>query len=706
MNVKTTNILMLFSGLSILIAAFIIFLLYFTGDFYFKLNQEHIAIKFISFIITFFSGFCILQVFLSKFKYKKDNVTKEGIDLILSVVFTTMYFIFWNTNIAVDDAGFVIKHLENFSKGYFFSFNPEDGPIYGISGFWHNIIGGLFAYFHILSPINSLFVSNFLGATLVSYMLIKLIKAFLKPERYVYVLWAICLIASERYLIYLKQGLETPLHLGFILLSIYLFLKRDKHARWMWLIFVITIISKLDALVPLLGLSVIYLIEKRKYLFDVRNSKLKILKEILIYGILPITAWVAFTLIVFGSPLPQSFTAKMMIHKDTSSEFFPFIKPFIFGDYHFPINRWKLLVAGCILLFAIAIYLYRTHLKENKKKLLHLFLPLIFTILYILPYYRYNPYEKMGWYYVVPDFLVYFQFFLLIVYTIYKLEVNKIVRKLNILLLPGLLFFSLLLSSYSFIKIARPYSKDILKAETARIEVGKWINENSKKSDKLFTGFGNIAAYSKRYTIDYAGLNSRIVTELNNYDEIIKKTKPEWIVHPGVPYTRLKLDTVYFFSNYKLVNTNYNSIPVWRIYSKKNNATKEKLIDTNMILVDSNMINLTQVVQFRTLVANGKEIVIDLKDNQAEELNFGISKKDGGFILKAEVYDSSLNLQKEELWTIDGSEPANFINGYSQGIKLILPQIEGLTIKLFGLTSDGKNVRSIKLIEPILLGVK
>ena len=56
-----------------------------------------------------------------------------ALELVLSTGFAVVFFRLWPTNVITDDGGIALRYMDNFARGYFFSYNPSDGPVYGLS---------------------------------------------------------------------------------------------------------------------------------------------------------------------------------------------------------------------------------------------------------------------------------------------------------------------------------------------------------------------------------------------------------------------------------------------------------------------------------------------------------------------------------------------------------------------------------------------
>lgn len=60
-------------------------------------------------------------------------------DFILSLAITIIVFKL-SARYLFDDAGYVLRYVENFQHGYFYQFNASDSPVFGLSGFIYGLL--------------------------------------------------------------------------------------------------------------------------------------------------------------------------------------------------------------------------------------------------------------------------------------------------------------------------------------------------------------------------------------------------------------------------------------------------------------------------------------------------------------------------------------------------------------------------------------
>lgn len=120
------------------------------------------------------------------------------IELLASLAFAILFFVWWPTRLIADDGGIVLRYMDNFAKGYFYTYNPSDGPVFGVSSFTHGILAGFFAYTHLLSPLNSLFASNFIGLVLTAFLVLRLLSYYLAAARVIPFVWLAVLLTIRQ----------------------------------------------------------------------------------------------------------------------------------------------------------------------------------------------------------------------------------------------------------------------------------------------------------------------------------------------------------------------------------------------------------------------------------------------------------------------------------------------------------------------------
>ncbi|RME59074.1 hypothetical protein D6779_05125, partial [Candidatus Parcubacteria bacterium] len=317
-------------------------------------------------------------------------------------------------------------------------------------------------------------------------------------------------------------------------------------------------ISKLDALSIILTLSTLFLIShisRRNHLLSSRT----IVRDMALFGGIPALAWIAFAYFIFGSPIPQSFYAKMYYHRHASGGWFPFLRGFEHQLLLVQIFMLTCLFSGIFLLF------------RRKISYLCKYLPFgLAMAAYTGSYLYYNPDEQMTWYYVVPEYLMHLQILVLLLLLLRRWP-HSATR--NGLLLLGIYTVVFLPNTRREVKRCLLY---LNRAEVERREVGRWVHRHSDADDRLFTQHGYIAREAGRYAYDGSGLNSRITTEYRlDHSRMLIDLRPEWVVSHGLLPLRLQASL-----GYRLVKSFYNisgyGYPSWRVF-RRSPATPERI---------------------------------------------------------------------------------------------------------------------------------
>ena len=439
----------------------------------------------------------------------------------LSLAFAVWFRLTWPSEWIYDDGAIVLRYMDKFAQGGFYQYNLEDPPVFGISGFLHGILAGLLAKSHLLSPKNSLLFSNMVGVGLVSAATMLILRRCSSSGLTVLLAWILTLSAAHLFVTTAFQGLETPLHLGFVLLAFWTYL--DRRSRAMWFCFALAVISKLDAAPVVAVLGSLRLAE----LAAARSGRLIWLREIrnaMVWAGIPLAVWVGFTMWLFGSPMPQTVYAKVVYHGHTESRL-AFFREWVRIDDN--LNWMHVVVA---LSLPVLARFRRPVLGVTRVSTLALpFCVLALVVLYSI----YNPGERMPWYFVLPQFL------LLLSAVIAGLGLlARLTRRSSLVgLATAGVVFAVLVPGYldRSLKSARYVTTHILRSEPERAAVGAYVREHAAPGDRLCTGHGYTAREAGIYVIDYSGLNSPVVTDLKKQNKgIIGELKPEWSVRPGL----------------------------------------------------------------------------------------------------------------------------------------------------------------------------
>lgn len=610
----------------------------------------------------------------------------------------------WPASYIYDDAGIILKYMDNFAEGCFFCYNIEDGPVFGVSGFIHGLLGGTLSRLHVCSPDTSLFVSNFIGLFGICFLALMILYKFNKNPWILYPSWLFIMLASPHVIITVKQGLETPLHIAILLIAFFLFLSR--RTRLMCLFFTIAVISKLDAL-PIVGILALMYFAFMK----TKKERISYLRSLLIYGGIPGLLWIAFTYLVFDGPLPQSAYAKLYHHEHPTGEFFPFFMMWF--------RSMKVaFFAFCILIILSVIYYVR---KKQYEKLIDTTCFGAGALAYLGLYYYYNPVEKMSWYYAVFEILVMLQICVILLNASNHKSINirnlfktgkenenhtkpLILKKSSLVLgslfilvaMYGLLYFNI-------IKIIDGTVYYLNMVESERVAVGKWINKHSDPDDVLLTSHGHMARYSGLYAIDFSGLNSKIVTEYKrDFDKIVKNLEPDWITNSGIIKPELQKS-----ENYALQKSFYNIsgktwFPSFRIFKKipegemleVSHKIPQDMIQSNG---DVSLVNGYLSINASVVLIKGFGAILG-----SETILLGLVKKGVPVNLTFHYANDKKEVLHSSTIEIPRIAPDDYINGYTTELRFSTDETAGIdTIIIEAREKQTGEKISLEFVDPV-----
>lgn len=505
-------------------------------------------------IIVFFGLLSIVPVCIAigQWGYNKNKWIDLAFDLALSVVAAIIIFRIYPGEF-FDDAGFEMRYLENFRQGYFYSYNPGDGPVFGISSPFQGLLNGFLCYTHIFIPEQAMRRTAFVGLVITIFFSIKIIRDRSESKNYFLVYVLFILVSSKMFLNVAKSGLETPLHLSLITASLWCYYKKSERAFWFML--ALSVISKLDAVPFAVVMGLAWLIEHRKTYFPLSIGNIH-LRNILMFAVLPLILWVAFATFVFGSPLPQSAYSKIHYHGHPDDHWFPFFTRYI-QDSFFKVVL-ALTAISSLFIIVFAIFRKRAEVLKN-------IIPGLAYLATMVLYYFYNPGERMLWYYALPDMLLLLQLALGVMFVLSMISYGFLRTATS-----GIVGFSLLFFILPDVIGGKNWLADYLSTvEYERNNIGKYLGEKVAAGDTLMTWHGLTGRYTKGYVLDMSGLNSKLVTAYNRDVFRIRDVfKPNWVVKERDYYILdafnqrpYSFDTVF----YDITHYGY---PEWLVYKR------------------------------------------------------------------------------------------------------------------------------------------
>ena len=466
---------------------------------------------------------------------------------------------------AWDDAGFELKYIENFAHGCLFCFNMADGPVFGLSGFVHGVLSGVFAYTGAFSPREALLASNTIGVAL-TLSALSLTFFLIDRRAYAVLLFTAATIScAPSFVGDAYQLMETPLHGGLLLLTMYLLLTGKRKA--FYLFSAIDIMSKLDATLTVASWILLEaLCSEDPHIFNYTRFR-----QFVVWFLVPLLLWIGCITILFGSPLPLSFQTKLLNQKHPDITSFPFLKRFLFDSSSLPLSVWSVITLLGIPLVS----------SSRLKQRWLLFAPGVGWLAYIVAFSIFNPREIMGWYIAVPQLLYALQPGVILAVAWARLESQPAARYAIVVLLFGIIWCE----GWSTYFKVRGQIAWVDVAEGTRVEAGAFIKAAAAKNETVLTPYGNIGYESGLRMYDLSGLNSRNISALGLVDndcEAAAKLKVDWIAGSGQLCDTLMSDGFRLIRQFYDISTDtgghFASIKIYRRTGDHSNVHYERLI--------------------------------------------------------------------------------------------------------------------------------
>lgn len=606
---------------------------------------------------------------------------------ILSLALTAAFFLLWPTDLVLDDAAFVLRYLDNFAAGHFYCFNPSDGPMFGVSSFLHGMLSGTLAWTRLLSPENSAFASNFLGLLLLCFFTLRLLNFHLRDAVLSALALLVVVAGCPHLVISLKQGLETPLHVAVAAGAI--LAVTTGRRRLTWLACALAILSKLDAapLAAVVGALAWWQAARSGERHALRREA----RAMLAWFVAPVALWVVAAWLVFGSPLPQSAFAKIHYHYHPKDSWFPFLSGFR--------DLAPLHAAGAFLL-AVALGRF---IEARRAPSLRFLAPLLAGVAVLVGYYFYNPGERMGWYYALPEFLLMLQIVLLAFMALPALR-PWVRRGVAVLALAGLAALSLPVSA----RHARHMIWYLGTGEAERMALGEWVRERAAPGDTLLTAYGHVARSARLYTVDASGLNSRAATDRRlDFNRLVQDLHPQWFVKFELIYEDLQAPR-----GYELVRSAYNfsgiiGYPTYRVYRR----TDADTLVTNTLIGKEHIESDGSVEERgggRYVVCRGGRVRFALQPRQGRPCAVltGIVRQDRPLDLTAEILDREGASLGQVAWRAEPRDMRDLAAGQTCEWRIPLPpRGRAASVVLTAAAPGAEGAVPVEFVEPVLLAV-
>ena len=256
----------------------------------------------------------------------------------------------------VSDDGFItFRSIENFMHGYGLLFNVGER----VQTFTHPLWFFLQSSFYLLtrlfdSPfgLNKLFYGNIVLSLSLSLLTIALYSFKVARSSQIAIAGLLILCLSKAFIDYSTSGLENPLSHFLALCFFWLFLRKEKEGAYF-----VTGPSLLACLVALNRLDTVLIFSPALLLvFWQSPNKLKTIVSMFI-GFLPLVVWELFSLFYYGTPFPNTASAKLDIGIPT----FLLLKQ---GAHYF-LNSLRLdTITLVVILFSVSLAIFSRNLRQ------------------------------------------------------------------------------------------------------------------------------------------------------------------------------------------------------------------------------------------------------------------------------------------------------------------------------------------------------
>lgn len=430
-----------------------------------------------------------------------------------------------------EDAFITFKYSENLASGNGLVYNLGE-RVYGTTTPFFAIILASFKYFGVSSIISSLII-NLISESITSLIVYKYLKDYSLGIASFFI--SLLFVFSPSNISWSIQGMETAFFGMLIATSFYNLYKKNYQLALLFAF--LSAITRIDGLSVVLVIILFTMLEKKLFAF-----------RILIMPLLLFVAWLIFLQIYFGSFLPNSMLAKLILYSGHSTSIFPnasviFSKFFFSGYYSSSIITILFIIGSFVVI--------RTQIR---------FLPMIiwFYIYYIALIVSKTLIH--GWYLVPPlfVFITVSGVGILFLFNILLSTLPKYDNHLRIAL-----FVSIILFSAMALMLKLDQMKSELNYEEAvRKPIGNYLRNNTPQNSTVFLEpIGIIGYFSNRYIFDDAALISPLFLEINRlpYNAISVYKKIDLVKADYVILRDKYLDEFYSSTNllkdYKLIKT-------------------------------------------------------------------------------------------------------------------------------------------------------
>jgi hypothetical protein len=409
----------------------------------------------------------------------------------------------------LDDTYIHLKFADNFSKGYFFHYNPGEPTAGSTSPLWVILIG-LSGFLNKGLLFNAIFFSwlFYILSAIIIYKIIFHITE--KSNNLIALYFSLLFLFTGRVAYISSSGMETSLFIFLILTVIYIdFLNKESLFYIKWALCGLLVTTRPEGFVLAF---LLFLKDTYNLLFNKKSSHffLKLSLGLLIFLILS-SPYIIFSLYTNGSPFPNTFKGVNKLY--TENQYLDFIKK---STLFFLRDNFLIFLSSIAGIFFLTI-------NSFKEKI---FYPVLIPIFYFLTHLGFSvfvfPNSRHYGRYFIPDYTL-----LIIIgayFIHYFFSKKNFLPKTQKLILLILLVFSF---PY-FIKIAYDNGNFVSNINSMHIEAVKWINSNISKNSVIgLNDIGAVGYYTENYIIDLEGL---ITPEILRYKGLEQFSKNDSIL--------------------------------------------------------------------------------------------------------------------------------------------------------------------------------
>lgn len=452
-------------------------------------------------------------------KPKKRLFSHIEVGLVLiAVVFRVM--LVFTTHATEEDFYITLRHAENLVAGHGLVFNVGERTL----GTTTPLYALLLAMFHLLR-LDPVLCGKLVGIAAEAGSCVLLVRVGRHFGRNrAGVLAGFCLAIAPVNLIESVKGMEVSLVAFAVLATWTAYIERRDNLAW--------VCCSAVALLRPDGLMVAVLLGLACTLRDRRLAWRGFAAFVLLVG-----AWYVFATAYYGSPLPTTLEAKMVVYGWHKRELFPNLLPFLQLMTRNPLSL------GLFLGFLLFLYQsLRAILSKSNPPNAVITKSLAPATLWVLFHYTAMAFSKVflfGWYFHPPTPIYYLGAMLGWGLT-FENQIVSLWRRLTSKPMLSLLITRALIPMMALIIFLRVQAtlRDSQRVETTlRIPIGLWLRENASPNDRvMLEPIGYIGYFSRLRVLDTVGLVSPEVLsayqkeEPAPYHRIWTKYKPEWIL--------------------------------------------------------------------------------------------------------------------------------------------------------------------------------